>query len=118
MPVDSRKSNSPWLIRPKLLDAELAGLVGPSDYVVQSRVLLRRQRRLLAANPGSCARRLAGGEHGQKSKGTLPSVQRTIEPDLLYPLLRWSDVSRCATPSCYLLLAHNPARRMGYPTVW
>ena len=44
----------------------------------------------------------------------LPQVERTIEPDLLYPLLRWSNISRWrATPSGYLLLAQDPARRKG-----
>jgi hypothetical protein len=47
-------------------------------------------------------------------KGVLPQVERSVEPDLLFPLLRWSDVSRWrATPSCHLLLAQDPDRRRG-----
>jgi hypothetical protein len=114
-PIDGRKHNSPWLILPQSLGADPAGLIGPSDY---------------AAHAGACSggangvywlrivRRVPGGvlvaNLAETSKGVLPRVERTIEPDLLYPLLRWSDVSRWrATPSCYLLLAQDPARRRG-----
>ena len=37
-----------------------------------------------------------------------------IEPDLLYPLLRWSDVRRySAIPRGHILLSQDPARRTG-----
>ena len=114
-PIDVHKSNSPWLVLPQSFGADLAGLIGPSDYTAHAgacsggangvywlRIVRRVANGLLVAN-------LA-----EKSKRTLPQVERTIEPDLLYPLLRWSDVSRWrATPSCYLLLAQDPAARRG-----
>jgi hypothetical protein len=114
-PIDVHKSNSPWLILPQSLGADLAGLIGPSDYAAHAgacsggangvywlRIVRRVPDGLLVAN-------LA-----ETSKRALPQVERTIEPDLLYPLLRWSDVSRWrATPSCYVLLAQDPAGRRG-----
>jgi hypothetical protein len=43
-------------------------------------------------------------------------VEQTIEPDLLYPLLRWSDVRRyAAVPRGYILLAQDPVSRSGVP---
>ena len=44
----------------------------------------------------------------------MPNAEALIEPDLLYPLLRWADVDRWhATPSAWLLLAQDPIRRRG-----
>ena len=49
-----------------------------------------------------------------KSKRTIETVQQVIEPDLLYPLLRWGDVG--AGRPCrgtIILLAQDPATRTG-----
>jgi hypothetical protein len=41
-------------------------------------------------------------------------VEAEIEPDLLYPLVRWVDVDRwSARPSAHLLLAQDPQTRAG-----
>ena len=49
-----------------------------------------------------------------KCKSPLDTVQQVIEPDLLYPLLRWGDVRRCsAVPRSHILLAQDPATRTG-----
>jgi len=50
----------------------------------------------------------------KKSKARVETVETVIEPDLLYPLLRWGDVGRySARPGLYLLLAQDCAARTG-----
>ncbi len=49
-----------------------------------------------------------------KAKHCVEPVEAEIEPDLLYPLVRWTDVDRwSARPSAYLLLAQDPQTRTG-----
>ena len=49
-----------------------------------------------------------------KGKHPVETVQAVIEPDLLYPLLRWGDVARYrAVPHGVILLAQDPATRSG-----
>ena len=49
-----------------------------------------------------------------KSKRAIETVQQVIEPDLLYPLLRWGDVGRwSAVPRGHILLVQDPATRTG-----
>ena len=58
---------------------------------------------------GVLIRNLAG-----RGKHRIETVEHVIEPDLLYPLLRWGDVGRySATPRAYLLLVQAPATRSG-----
>jgi hypothetical protein len=93
----------------------LAGLIGPSDYAAHAGACSGGANgvywlRILGRVPGG----LRVANLAETSKARLPRVERTVEPGLLYPLLRWSDVSRWrATPSCYLLLAQDPSRRRG-----
>ena len=49
-----------------------------------------------------------------RGKHRLDVVEQVIEPDLLYPLLRWGDIARySAVPRAHLLLAQDPATRAG-----
>jgi hypothetical protein len=88
---------------------------GPSDYVAH-----------LGANSGGAngvywvevleeteggvlIRNLAG-----KAKRAIETVERVIEPDLLYPLVRWLDVKRySAVPRCGILLVQDVVSRTG-----
>jgi hypothetical protein len=76
-----------------------------------------------AAEDGVKVRNItAGGKH------LIEAAEHLIEPDLLYPLLRWSDVGRWrAVPRAHILLAQDPATRTGigedvmreqYPRTW
>ena len=114
-PINPARPGSPWFVRPEGFTADLARLVGPSDY-----------RAYLGANSGGAngvywvniagesrddvlVRNIAG-----KSKQTVEAVEQTIEPGLLYPLLRWADVSRYrARPSAHVLLAQDVVTRTG-----
>jgi hypothetical protein len=111
-PVDPARPTSPWIIVPK---DETAPATGPSDYrahagaysggangVYWLRVVGREGANLVVENLGECGKRaVACGRH-------------VIEPDLVYPLLRWRDVGRFnARPSAHILLAQDPAARTG-----
>jgi hypothetical protein len=93
----------------------LARLVGPSDYVAH-----------LGANSGGAngvywVQVLGQAEGGvrvrnlaQKNKHHLQAVEQVVEPDLLYPLVRWADVARYRVmPSAHILLAQDVATRTG-----
>ena len=114
-PIDAADPCSAWLVHPEAATSDVRQLVGPSDYqaylgantggangVYWLEVIERTDR-------GVRVRNLAG-----KSKRTVESVDTIVEPDLLYPLLRWGDVQRWrATPSAWLLLAQDPVTRSG-----
>ena len=114
-PIDPRQPGSPWFVRPEGLKTELARLVGPSDYVAH-----------LGANSGGAngvywvqvLGRVDGGvlvrNLAEKNKSHLTAVEQVVEPDLLYPLVRWADVARYrVVPSAHVLLAQNVTTRTG-----
>ena len=114
-PIAPDRPGSPWLVLPAELAAEAGGLVGPADY----------QAHLGASTGGAngvywveVLERTAGGvvvrNVAQGAKRAAAAVQEEIEPDLLYPLVRWGDVSRyAAAPRLALLLAQDVERRSG-----
>ncbi len=114
-PVDPACPTSPWIVRPQGLPLDLSRIVGRADYTAH-----------LGANSGGAnavywlelqgrgvsgvrVRNLVG-----KSKRRAEPVEEEIEPDLLYPLVRWIDVDRwSARPSAHILLAQDPQTRAG-----
>jgi hypothetical protein len=116
-PIDPRRPTSPWLIQP-------AGqtnigcfflTASPSDYKAH-----------LGANSGGAngvywVEVLGAAEGGvrirnviEKCKKPVERVECVIEPDLLYPILRWSDLARYSPlPRYHLLLVQNCQRRVG-----
>ena len=114
-PIDPNKDTSPWFVCPEGLDLDPNRLVGRSDYVAH-----------LGANSGGAngvywlevlestadgirVRNIAG-----RGKKKVDIVETVIEPDLVYPLVRWSDVSRYrALPSSHILLAQDAGTRRG-----
>jgi hypothetical protein len=114
-PIDPQQPGSPWFLRPQGLKVELARLVGPSDYVAHLGANSGGANGvywvevLAEAEGGVLVRNLAGN-----SRRSLPVVEQGVEPDLLYPLLRWSDVARYrGLPSAHILLAQDAATRTG-----
>jgi len=52
----------------------------------------------------------------EKGKTKIPTVEETIEQDLVYPGLRGSDIQRWqTTPKIYVLLTQDPSKREPYP---
>jgi SAM-dependent methyltransferase len=114
-PIDPARPSSPWLVLPDKSSGGDTMPVGPSDYTAH-----------LGANSGGAngvywlevLRPAEGGvlvrNITAKSKRSVEVVEQVIEPDLLYPLLRWSDVKRYgAAASCHILLAQDVATRTG-----
>ena len=123
-PIDAERPTSPWMVieAPRASEEDdrahsLArrALIGPAEYKAH-----------LGANSGGANAVywldvLDRDELGvrvrnrpAKAKRAAECVEAVIEPDLVYPLIRWSDVDRwSARPSGYLLLAQDPATRTG-----
>jgi hypothetical protein len=114
-PIDPDRPTSPWFLRPKGLHVSTDRLIGPSDYQAH-----------LGANSGGAnsvywleVLGLASGgvrvrNLAETGRGSTDCVEDVIEPDLLYPLLRWSDVARFrASPKCHMLLAQDVTTRKG-----
>ena len=114
-PIDAARPNSPWLVLPKKQGQNRTPASGPADYTAH-----------LGANSGGAngvywlevLEVVEGGVRVRnitaRGKRSVEAVEQVIEPDLLYPLLRWSDVD-CfsAVPSGHILLAQDPATRNG-----
>ncbi len=114
-PIEAMRPGSPWFLQPEGFSAQLEELVGPSDYEAH-----------LGANTGGAngvywlelLHEVEGGllvrNIPQKGKAQVDVVEAVIEPDLLYPLLRWGDIARyTARPRFYLLLAQDCSTRTG-----
>lgn len=117
-PIDDGKPGAPWLLRPAEVD--LRALVAPSDYRAHAGAYSGGQNgvywvRVLGGAPGGVrVRNLAGNG--------VAEIERVLEPDLLYPLLRWGDVARFRALAGYgygyglcLLLVQDVAARAGIP---
>ncbi|MCX7427082.1 MAG: N-6 DNA methylase [Planctomycetia bacterium] len=114
-PIDPARPRSPWLVLPEGTAADVAPRPGPSDYVAHLgansggangvywvEVLGRR-------GDGVLVRNLPG-----RGKRAVEAVECVLEPDLLYPLVRWGDVARYhARPRTWLLLAQDVQSRKG-----
>jgi hypothetical protein len=114
-PIDATRPGSPWFLQPQGFSVNMEDLIGPSDYIAH-----------LGANTGGANGvywlELLGRADGgirvrnipQKGKTDLDLVEAVIEPDLLYPLLRWGDMARYAPrTNYYLLLAQDCVSRTG-----
>ena len=128
-PVDPARPNSPWLILPDAEGRERSLRSGGADYAAH-----------LGANTGGAngvywVEILGAAEGGvrirniaARGKHRIDAAERLLEPDLLYPLLRWSDVRRYgAAARSHIVLAQDPATRTGireevmrrqYPRTW
>jgi hypothetical protein len=114
-PIDQSRNTSPWMLLPKNAGASVGLLSGKSDYkghagaysggtnaVYWLRIIKNVGSEVLVQNITA------------KSKTQVETVERRLEKDLLYPLIRWLDVSRFhAHPAAYLLLAQDANRRTG-----
>jgi hypothetical protein len=116
-PVDKDNITSPWLTAPKKALVGIQKVIGKSDY---------------KAYAGACTwlngiywirilKRLPNGDLLIENlydvgKKKVEHVPVTIEPDLVYPLLRGRDVQRWkAEPSAYIILANRTDKLAGIP---
>lgn len=125
-PIDAERASSPWFVQPADLQTDLTRLIGPSDYTAHLGANTG------GANPVYWLQIVEGGEQSG-NKGVLvrnlsgsggrdrkfESVETRIEPDLLYPLVRWGDVGRfTAVPAAHILLAQDVETRRGHDEGW
>jgi hypothetical protein len=123
-PIDPERPTSPWMV----IEAGSAGEVGDRSHLLARRKSIgpAAYTAHLGANSGGAnavywlevLERVERGVRVRnlpaKAKRTVECAEAVIEPDLLYPLVRWSEVDRwSAWPSGYLLLAQDPLTRTG-----
>ena len=115
-PVDSKDKTSAWLTGRPLAIKAIRKVLGKSDYQAHEGVnsgganavfwveILKRQASGLVE--------ISNITEGQKRE--VPSETMTIEPDLLYPLIRGRDVKRWkAEPAAWIIMAQDPIKRRG-----
>ncbi len=114
-PIDPERLTAPWIVWSQESAVDLRQLVGRAEYTAHlgansggANAVYWLQVQGRGAN-GVRVRNLVG-----KAKNRVEPVEAEIEPDLLYPLVRWIDVDRwSARPSAHLLLAQDPRTRTG-----
>ncbi len=114
-PIDPSRISSPWLIQPGDANPALTMEGGPSDYTAHLGANSGGANGVYwlevlgEADGGVLVRNLAA-----KGKHEVEAIQQVIEPGLLYPLVRWSDVKRySAVPTCHILLVQDATSRTG-----
>lgn len=115
VPVDPDAPTSPWLTASKPALAAVKKVLGKSDYTARAGVYTGGANgvywlRVLDTRPDGL---VVVENITEGAKREVPKVTATIEPDLLYPLLRGRDVGRWhAKPSAHILLTHKPRMRL------
>jgi SAM-dependent methyltransferase len=108
-PVSTTKPTSPWLTGRQRALSHLGNVIGPSDYAGRygshthlngvywvEIIATRKDGTVLINNLHDCG------------KKKVKNVNMTIEPDLLFPLLRGRDVHRwSAKPGCHIVLPQD-----------
>lgn len=115
-PADRRDAGAPWILMRRSLWEIWEQICGQSDY-----------RAYLGANTGGANgifwleilgwenNRLVVQNHPELGRTPVPRVTATIEPDLVFPLVRWKDLSGVASPTLGILLVQNPVTRSAWP---
>lgn len=140
-PVDPSRPTSPWLLWPQGCKGPKEPRIGPSDYRahlgansggangVYWVTLVGDDEARTAASQGQCppssSTACPAASRGTptcvwihnvagRSKHSLPSVEHLVEAELLFPLLRWADVSRYrAVPRDWWLFVQDAQARKG-----
>ena len=120
-PVDQNKPTSPWMTATRGALKALQKVIGPAAYRAREgsnsgglngvhwiRILAKRPDGLMVVQ-----NLWDVGRHKVKR------VEKPIEPDLVFPLLRGRDVSRWkAEPANCIIVSQNPKTRMAYEEGW
>lgn len=117
-PIERGQPTSPWLTAPKEALKSLQRVLGESGYVAHAGTYTGGLNGcywiqiLETLKDGS----LLIQNLFDVGKIKVEKVQTSIEPNLIYPLLRGRDVSRWrVNPSAYIILAQDPQTRTGIP---
>jgi hypothetical protein len=122
VPIDPNGPTSPWFLRPREWKGTMEELIGPADYKAHLGANTGGANGVYwvtpcgesdpEAGPGSVRVRNVA----ERGKRRAAVVEHLVESDLLYPLLRWSDIDRfSARPATWLLLAQDVETRRGIP---
>lgn len=115
-PIDSARPRSPWLVLPEA-EAETPIVIGPSDYEAHLGVNTGGANGvywLTLLGPGADERTVIVENQPGRGKQVVKPFRGEIEKELLYPLVRWSDVQRwSAVPSTHILLVQDTELRVG-----
>jgi hypothetical protein len=109
-PIQDDQPTSPWITAyPGALKA-LTNAIGKSDYTARAGVVTWADGiywvQVLQVRPDG---KLIVANLNEEGKRKIEAVQAAVEPGLLYPFARWTDISRWkAAPSCYIILPHTP----------
>ena len=116
VPVERGKPTSPWLTAPRAVLGPLRRIIGPSDYRGRAGCCswlngVYWVRKLRKAPGGWLVENLT-----EAGRTEIKRKRSTIEPDLVYPLLRGRDAKRWrAGPSASIVLTNVPETRAGVP---
>ncbi|MBC8264297.1 MAG: SAM-dependent DNA methyltransferase [Anaerolineales bacterium] len=120
-PVDSKAPTSPWMTARKAALKALQKAMGPAAYQARAGSYTGGLNgvywiRILGTRPDGL---LIVQNLWDVGKRKMKRVEKPIEPDLTYSLLRGRDVSRwTAEPSAYIIVSQNPKTRMAYKEGW
>lgn len=115
-PVDGGKPTSPWLTAPKKALAGIKKVLGTSDYTAHAGTYTGG---LNGAYWVKVLREFPDGNLlienlGNVGKKKVKTIQRRVESDLVYPLLRGRDVQRwSAEPSCHIIMPNRTDKLAG-----
>jgi len=119
--VDGKSPTSPWMTIRKAALKALQKVIGPAAYQARAGSYTGGLNgvhwiRILGTRPDSL---LMIQNLWDVGKRKLRCVEKPIEPDLVYPLLRGRDVSKwVAAPSAYIIVSQDPKTRMAYEESW
>ncbi len=133
-PIDPHRPTSPWFLWPEGWQGPTDALIGRADYQAHLGANTGGANgvywvSLDTATPGEGAAAARGKEPGGGSRPAgvvrvrnlpgrgsrrVPAVEADVEADLVFPLLRWADVTRYrAVPGGHLLLPQDASTRRG-----
>lgn len=119
-PIDPTRPTSPWLIRPQSSGRWVDQCIGPSHYEAHLGANTGGANgvywvTLCGSGPSADASRWVRVRNlAERGKHRLEIVEHWIEPELLFPLLRWRDVDRfSARPSTWIVLPQDVHLRRG-----
>lgn len=113
-PVDKSDSTSAWQTGPPSAAKSFSKLEGASEYVARKGVTASVNGVFWLRTVGKRSRGIViAGNVTERSKKPVRSTQASFESELLYPLVRGSDVGRWSVKTeLHILLTHLPGQRL------